>query len=114
MSELFRIGYSQMQISLLNIMQMHKNGHSHDGAFLFDTQESLSQGMNLVHKHFAHFGLEMHIGRNGGKSKMECVFFPPPPILPIASAAGDRWQSTTDLEHGNKDVEGHTTTLLSC
>jgi hypothetical protein len=49
-----------------------------DGAFPFDTRKSLLQGMNLVHKHFARFGLEMHIGRNGGKSKMECVFFPPP------------------------------------
>ncbi len=49
-----------------------------DGAFPFDTWESLLQGMKLAHKHFACFGLEMHIGRNGGKSKMECAFFPPP------------------------------------
>jgi hypothetical protein len=49
-----------------------------DGAFPFDTRESLSQGMTLVHRHFVRFGLEMHIGRNGGESKMECVFFPPP------------------------------------
>jgi hypothetical protein len=48
-----------------------------NGAFPFDTRESLSQGMTLVHRHFARFGLEMHIGRNGGKSKTECVFFPP-------------------------------------
>ena len=60
-----------------------------DGAFLFDTRESLSQGMTLVHRHFARFGLEMHIGRNGGKSKTECVFFPPPPIFPTMSAANN-------------------------
>ncbi len=49
-----------------------------DGAFPFNTQDSLSKGMNLVFKHFARFGLEIHIGRNGGESKTECVFFPPP------------------------------------
>ncbi len=49
-----------------------------DGAFPFDTRESLSRGMTLVYRNFTHFGLEMHIGRNGGKSKTECVFFPPP------------------------------------
>jgi hypothetical protein len=49
-----------------------------DGAFPFDTWESLSRGMTLVYRHFARFGLEMHIGRNGGESKTECVFFPPP------------------------------------
>ncbi len=49
-----------------------------NGAFLLDTQDSLSKGMNLVFKHFMHFGLEMHIGRNGGESKTECVFYPPP------------------------------------
>ncbi len=50
-----------------------------NGAFPFDTRDSLSKGMNLVFKHFARFGLEMHIGRNRGESKTECVFFPPPP-----------------------------------
>ncbi len=60
-----------------------------DGAFPFNTRESLSRGMTLVHRHFVHFGLEMHIERNGGKSKTECVFFPPPPILPTMSAADD-------------------------
>jgi hypothetical protein len=31
-----------------------------------------------MHSHLAHFGLEVHIGRNGNPSKTECVFFPPP------------------------------------
>jgi hypothetical protein len=48
-----------------------------DGAFPFNTRKSLSRGMTLVHRHFTRFGLEMQIGRNGSKSKMECVFFPP-------------------------------------
>jgi hypothetical protein len=49
-----------------------------DGAFPFDTRDSLLEGMKLIHRHFACFGLEMHIGRNGGRSKTECVFFPFP------------------------------------
>jgi hypothetical protein len=49
-----------------------------DGAFPFETRESLSRGMTLVYRNFTRFGLKMHIGRNGGESKMECVFFPPP------------------------------------
>ena len=49
-----------------------------NGAFPFDTRESLPQGMTLVYRNITRFGLEMHIGRNSGESKMECVFFPPP------------------------------------
>jgi hypothetical protein len=52
-----------------------------DGAFPFSTRESFSQGMTLVYRNFARFGLEMHFGRNGGKSKTECNFFPPPQFL---------------------------------
>jgi hypothetical protein len=52
-----------------------------DGVFPFNTQDSLSKGMNLVFKYFARFGLEIHIGRNGGESKTECVFFPPPQLF---------------------------------
>ncbi len=50
-------------------------------ALPFYTRESLSRGMNLVYKHFVHFGLEMHIERNGGKSKTECIFFPHPQLF---------------------------------
>jgi hypothetical protein len=52
-----------------------------DGAFPFPTRDALIKGLALVHSHLAHFGLEVHIGRNGNPSKTECVFFPPPPIL---------------------------------
>ena len=52
-----------------------------DGAFPFDSRESLEKGMTLIFHHFAKFGLQMHIGRNGEMSKTECVFFPPPSIL---------------------------------
>ena len=49
-----------------------------DGAFPFPTRDALIKGLNLVHSHLAHFGLEVHIGRDGIPSKTECVVFPPP------------------------------------
>ena len=52
-----------------------------DGAFPFETREDMIQGMNLIYHHFARFGLEMHIGRDGKESKTECVFFPPPQFI---------------------------------
>jgi hypothetical protein len=52
-----------------------------DGAFPFDTREDMIKGMSLIYHHFARFGLEMHIGRNGKESKTECVFFPPPQFI---------------------------------
>ena len=52
--------------------------HADDGVFPFDTRDSLSKGMGHVIRHFTQFGFKMHIGRNGGESKTECVFFPPP------------------------------------
>jgi hypothetical protein len=56
-----------------------------DGAFPFDTRESLSRGMTLVYRNFARFGLEMHIGRNGGKSKQSASSSHPPNSFKIAS-----------------------------
>jgi exonuclease III len=47
-----------------------------DGAFLFETLEEMTRGANYIHDHFRTFGLKMHIGRDGGKSKTECVYFP--------------------------------------
>jgi hypothetical protein len=49
-----------------------------DGAFIFATRTNLTKGLNLIYKHFACLGLEMHIGRGNSPSKLECVFFPPP------------------------------------
>jgi hypothetical protein len=48
-----------------------------DGAFLFETLQDLTRGANLIHEHFKSFGLKMHIGRDGGKSKTEAMYFPP-------------------------------------
>ena len=49
-----------------------------DGAFSFKTRREMEIGANLIHKHFAKFGLEMHVGTKSKKSKTECVFFPAP------------------------------------
>jgi len=49
-----------------------------DGAFIFSSRSEMSKGLELVYQHFARFGLEMHIGRDGVDSKTECVFFPAP------------------------------------
>ncbi len=45
----------------------------HNGAFIFTLHADLTKGLDLIHKHFAPFGLEMHIGREGSPSKTECV-----------------------------------------
>ena len=49
-----------------------------NGAFAFETRREMEIGANLIHKHFARFGLEMHVGTKSKKSKTECVFFPAP------------------------------------
>ena len=45
-----------------------------DGAFAFETRREMEIGANLIHKHFAWFGLEMNVGTKSKKSKTECVF----------------------------------------
>ncbi len=72
-----------------------------DGAFPFDSRKSLTKGMNLVFHHFAKFGLKMHIGRNGGESKTECVFFPPPQFFckwPLPSTDDNRGQTRSMMQ----------------
>jgi hypothetical protein len=54
-----------------------------NGAFILSSRENMTKGLALIYSHFAHFGLEMHIGRAGSPSKTECVFFPPPKILQL-------------------------------
>jgi hypothetical protein len=49
-----------------------------DGAFIFASRPNMTRGLTLVHCHFSHFGLQMHIGRGDIPSKTEYVFFPPP------------------------------------
>jgi len=60
-----------------------------DGAFPFGTREDLQQGMELVYRHFARFGMEMHIGRGSSESKTECVFSPPPQFFQRLERSND-------------------------
>lgn len=48
-----------------------------DEVFLFETKEDLTRGANLIYQLFDDLGLQMHIGRDGGKSKTEVMYFPP-------------------------------------
>ena len=57
-----------------------------DGAFVFESREDLTKGVEIIKKVFEYFGLEMHVGRNGEKSKTECVFFPPPQFFKLPEA----------------------------
>ena len=47
-----------------------------DVAFIFHTRGDMVKCLDLVYKHFARLGLDMHIGRGTTASKTECVFFP--------------------------------------
>jgi hypothetical protein len=47
-----------------------------DGVFLFTNKNDLIRGAGLIHDLFASLGLKMHIGRNGGPSKTEVMYFP--------------------------------------
>jgi hypothetical protein len=47
-----------------------------DGTFVFESRHKLNQGAVKLSDHFAVFGLKMHIGRDGKKSKTEAMFFP--------------------------------------
>ena len=63
-----------------------------DRAFVFESRHQLEIGIPLLLRHFAKFGLEMHIGKENKPSKTECVFFPTPgyfnlPTLPKSDAS---------------------------
>ena len=76
-----------------------------DGAFIFTSRTDLTTGLDLIHKHFELFGLEMHIGREGSPSKTECVFFPSPGFfdshLPALPHDNDVFGHVLDGEHDN-------------
>ncbi len=67
--------YLSPQLTAVEILQWL---YVDNGTFIFSSCEDMARGLALIHKHFAQFGLEMHIGQTGAQSKTECVFFPPP------------------------------------
>eukprot|EP00957_Ditylum_brightwellii_P095294 7258268-Ditylum_brightwellii.AAC.1 len=58
--------------------EFEKSLYVDDGAFLFENQEDLTCGANLIFSHFKPLDLSMHIGRNGGPSKTEAIIFAAP------------------------------------
>ena len=48
-----------------------------DSFFLFSTKQELQQAIETLDKHFARFGLIMHLGSKKQKSKSEAMYFPP-------------------------------------
>jgi hypothetical protein len=44
---------------------IHQILYINDGAFFFQTREDAERGLEMIHKVFALFGLEMHISREG-------------------------------------------------
>jgi len=49
-----------------------------DVAFIFESREDLTKGLEILRKIFDFFGLEMHLGKGNKASKTECVYFPEP------------------------------------
>jgi hypothetical protein len=48
----------------------------HNLAFFFTTKDALQGGTEIIKEHFETFGLKMHFGQNGSKSKTKAMFFP--------------------------------------
>jgi hypothetical protein len=48
-----------------------------DSMFLFNTRTELEETASRLQKHFARFGLVMHVGNSTTKSKSEAMYFPP-------------------------------------
>ena len=79
--------------------------HVDDGAFMFEDQDQLTGGLNLIYQHFTRFVLKMHVGKGKKDSKTECVFFLPPGIfgqklnLPAKNRKGKRRMLVTKTRH---------------
>ena len=50
--------------------------YADDGAFIFLTRADCEATMNILYTQFLRFGMKIHIGRNGGKSKTEALYVP--------------------------------------
>jgi hypothetical protein len=48
-----------------------------DSSFIFETKEDMQKGASILYHHMKRFGLLMHIGKDGSKSKMEALYIPP-------------------------------------
>ncbi|GMI62527.1 hypothetical protein ScalyP_jg5732 [Parmales sp. scaly parma] len=50
--------------------------YADDAASLFDSREAMVEGTETLYQHFVLFGMLMHVGRDGAKSKTEAMFCP--------------------------------------
>ena len=50
--------------------------YADDAATVFESREELIEGTETLYQHFKLFGMLMHVGRDGGKSKTEAMFCP--------------------------------------
>jgi exonuclease III len=57
--------------------QMYYLLYVDDGAFNFENKEDMIKASKLIRDTMKRFGLIMHIGENGGKSKTEAMYYPP-------------------------------------
>ena len=51
--------------------------YADDACLVWDTRNDMGEGAVVVDRHFTAFGLQVHKGRPGKKSKTECMYFPP-------------------------------------
>ncbi len=56
--------------------QMGESFYADDGAFLFESRDEAEETMNMMFPEFKRFGMRIHIGRTGVRSKTEALFVP--------------------------------------
>ncbi len=55
---------------------MGESFYADDGAFRFERCDDAEETLNIMYPEFTRFGMQIHIGRNGVRSKTEALFVP--------------------------------------
>jgi hypothetical protein len=55
---------------------MGESFYADDGAFIFESRDDAEETLNIMFPEFRRFGMQIHIGRNGVRSKTEALFVP--------------------------------------
>jgi Reverse transcriptase (RNA-dependent DNA polymerase) len=71
-----------------------------DGVFMFNSRDDLEKGTNMLYDLFKMFGLSMHIGENGKKSKTEAMYISPSFIEDANSHVLNEITSPIPVKHG--------------
>jgi hypothetical protein len=77
--------------------EIRQSLYADDCAVLFEKRENMIEGTQILYNHLKRFGLTMHVGRGGGKSKTEAMYVP--------ALSSDYGQANTNKY--NVDVDGH-------